>query len=54
MFQSRNRETFDSNLNIRAIGELTPCGFQSRNRETFDSNKECVVMPGKNAPVSIS
>ena len=39
LFQSRNRETFDSNVipNV-VISIVTP--FQSRNRETFDSNEQ--------------
>ena len=38
LFQSRNRETFDSNP--RSVKILAPVwtSFQSRNRETFDSN----------------
>ena len=36
-FQSRNRETYDSNHNHRRI-EWRPFQFQSRNRETYDSN----------------
>ncbi len=38
MFQSRNRETFDSNYceNRHEHGIIKK--FQSRNRETFDSN----------------
>ena len=37
-FQSRNRETFDSNTNLAHTPATGPVGFQSRNRETFDSN----------------
>ena len=36
-FQSRNRETYDSNLNDCCMRTL-PLQFQSRNRETYDSN----------------
>ena len=38
-FQSRNRETYDSNLtriSLKTKRVLT--SFQSRNRETYDSN----------------
>ena len=38
MFQSRNRETYDSNLNGTMVILLSYCKFQSRNRETYDSN----------------
>ena len=36
-FQSRNRETFDSNQ-VPDTAQGTLNMFQSRNRETFDSN----------------
>ena len=37
LFQSRNRETYDSNdILTRAVGMVPQ--FQSRNRETYDSN----------------
>ena len=36
-FQSRNRETFDSNKTA-LFNRLVKAWFQSRNRETFDSN----------------
>ena len=41
LFQSRNRETFDSNLmkKVLIVGRGL-LGFQSRNRETFDSNNK--------------
>ena len=39
MFQSRNRETYDSNdPNVAGGEEATQDEFQSRNRETYDSN----------------
>ena len=39
-FQSRNRETYDSNFRIAVARIATSCIslFQSRNRETYDSN----------------
>ena len=38
-FQSRNRETFDSNFSVDGFNASTKSNlFQSRNRETFDSN----------------
>ena len=37
-FQSRNRETFDSNPKCLTHASLALFLFQSRNRETFDSN----------------
>ena len=39
-FQSRNRETYDSNSEATAAAtqEVTRYEFQSRNRETYDSN----------------
>ena len=37
-FQSRNRETYDSNEDNDWCGEWKPKLFQSRNRETYDSN----------------
>ena len=39
MFQSRNRETYDSNFwyLLRLVGSAG-FQFQSRNRETYDSN----------------
>ena len=48
MFQSRNRETFDSNLPCHVLAYK----FQSRNRETFDSNQkgsESVAQRSKHA-----
>ena len=36
-FQSRNRETYDSNLRSSCWCNRIP--FQSRNRETYDSNQ---------------
>ena len=36
-FQSRNRETFDSNSAVWSPPVFVPM-FQSRNRETYDSN----------------
>ena len=38
-FQSRNRETYDSNLTISSEGFIMAM-FQSRNRETYDSNTQ--------------
>ena len=38
-FQSRNRETYDSNPNLPNIVFLLISLFQSRNRETYDSNQ---------------
>ena len=48
-FQSRNRETFDSNLLVAWLGWTSTYLFQSRNRETFDSNyqKKHVLMPAR-------
>ena len=41
MFQSRNRETYDSNSSTsREIETSTLFQFQSRNRETYDSNSK--------------
>ena len=37
-FQSRNRETYDSNLGMGSGIGLATGSFQSRNRETYDSN----------------
>ena len=37
-FQSRNRETYDSNYHIDGWLSDYECVFQSRNRETYDSN----------------
>ena len=38
-FQSRNRETYDSNLSlVVTLSTLITLTFQSRNRETYDSN----------------
>ena len=45
-FQSRNRETFDSNLNVISVRHNEFIKFQSRNRETFDSNAENVTSHG--------
>ena len=39
MFQSRNRETYDSNLQMIVGSVPFIAMFQSRNRETYDSNK---------------
>ena len=39
MFQSRNRETYDSNQMLMQLGAFQfQISFQSRNRETYDSN----------------
>ena len=40
-FQSRNRETYDSNLEEFHPSQVAKLAkkFQSRNRETYDSNK---------------
>ena len=43
MFQSRNRETFDSNNRTKRAGFPLLFPFQSRNRETFDSNEAAKV-----------
>ena len=55
MFQSRNRETYDSNDNS-AIQESTHflLMFQSRNRETYDSNNSPWSRMDGNYTVSIS
>ena len=37
-FQSRNRETYDSNLTGSDVVVSSINTFQSRNRETYDSN----------------
>ena len=37
-FQSRNRETYDSNSAIENFWQGGDAQFQSRNRETYDSN----------------
>ena len=37
-FQSRNRETYDSNYSVLSSVLLVKFLFQSRNRETYDSN----------------
>ena len=42
-FQSRNRETFDSNPNVNGTTTGVVLAFQSRNRETFDSNELLLV-----------
>ena len=39
MFQSRNRETYDSNTEIGLPDAMHFFMFQSRNRETYDSNQ---------------
>ena len=47
-FQSRNRETYDSNdlaFIVRSYIDL----FQSRNRETYDSNLEEIIENGVRA-----
>ena len=38
MFQSRNRETYDSNKRVDHTLAIASKAFQSRNRETYDSN----------------
>ncbi len=42
-FQSRNRETFDSNQALSGANTQAFAMFQSRNRETFDSNNSRAV-----------
>ena len=49
LFQSRNRETYDSNPPVRAP-TLTFYLFQSRNREAYDSNP--IVVPARDPSVA--
>ena len=44
MFQSRNRETYDSNSSMRFHIQNRYGKFQSRNRETYDSNRSGVIL----------
>ena len=47
-FQSRNRETYDSNHPLlRKSERLFDSLFQSRNRETYDSNITCKAPKSK-------
>ena len=54
MFQSRNRETYDSNSPTRCNRPSHHPMFQSRNRETYDSNFTLCDRHRVNIVVSIS
>ena len=56
MFQSRNRETYDSNYICNRLWQVNHIAlFQSRNREAYDSNHKIVPAPaGMGWIVSIS